>query len=82
GLSGCSCNGWNFGVYGQLVGDRDGASIYGTIYPDELGRPMRKRFAGYFNGPTEICGDLNVTGAITHESFLYFLPDSTWFSGP
>lgn len=55
--------GWNYGVFGKIGGQSYGAALYGTINNDN-GSYIPGRYAGYFNGPVYIGGQLTVTGAI------------------
>ncbi len=56
GEAGNVTNGYNYGVYGQLIGEQNGAAIFGTLDPYEACVPGR--YAGYF------VGDIKVTGSI------------------
>ena len=64
GTAGNATSGWNYGVFGRLQGTQNGAGVYGTISHDENGIDTQGRYAGYFNGPTKVAGDLRVTGSI------------------
>lgn len=64
GLASNATNGWNYGVFGRLEGSNNGTAIYGTTNAAENGIYIDGRYAGYFNGPTKIDGDLSVSGAI------------------
>lgn len=57
GEAGNATDGWNYGVYGQLLGSNEGAGVYGTLYDD---RDVGGRYAGYFYGNTKIIGTLYV----------------------
>lgn len=63
GLAGNATTGWNYGVYGKLLGKNRGAGVYGTTV-DDNGICLDNRYAGYFNGLVGINGNLNVDGAI------------------
>lgn len=65
GKAGYATSGWNYGVYGQIVGAHNGAGIYGTSNISENGTYVDGRYAGYFNGNTKVVGNLNVTGTVT-----------------
>lgn len=65
GLAGNATNGWNYGVFGQLNGTNNGAGVYGTATNGENGTSVDGRYAGYFNGPTKVNGNLTVTGSIS-----------------
>lgn len=64
GTAGNATTGWNYGVFGRLNGTQNGAGVYGTITHDENGVNTQGRYAGYFNGPTKVVGNLQVTGSI------------------
>lgn len=65
GKAGYATSGWNYGVYGQIVGAHNGAGIYGTSNISENGTYIDGRYAGYFNGNTKVVGNLNVTGTVS-----------------
>ena len=56
GEAGNATTGYNYGVYGQLNGSKNGAAIFGTLDPYDAHVPGR--YAGYF------AGDVKVTGSI------------------
>ena len=67
GVIGCAGNattGWNYGIFGRLLGSCDGAAVYGTTSVEENGIQLSQRYAGYFNGDVGISGDLTVNGSI------------------
>jgi hypothetical protein len=64
GTAGNATSGWNYGVFGRLQGTQNGAGVYGTVTHNENGINTQGRYAGYFNGPTKVVGDLHVTGSI------------------
>lgn len=55
GGAGNYTSGWNYGVYGKLYGDNNGAGIYGTVYPDIY---IPGKYAGYFYGNVKVTGSL------------------------
>lgn len=57
-------SGWNYGVFGRIMGAHNGASIYGTTDTSENGTYIDGRYAGYFNGNTKVVGNITVTGSI------------------
>ena len=57
GEAGNTTSGYNYGVYGYLYGEQNGAAIYGTLNNDN-GMNVGGRYAGYF------AGDVKVTGSI------------------
>lgn len=56
GEAGKATSGYNYGIYGQLDGELNGAAIFGTLDPYDTYVPGR--YAGYF------AGDVKVTGTI------------------
>ena len=64
GTAGNATSGWNYGVFGRIVGKGNGAAVYGTIYEKENGRKLKDRYAGYFNGKVSVRGNLTVRGII------------------
>ena len=64
GSAGFATSGWNYGVYGRLMGTSYGAGVYGTSSNSENGTYVDGRYAGYFNGNTKVKGNLTVTGSI------------------
>ena len=64
GTAGNATSGWNYGVFGRIVGKNDGAAVYGTTNERENGRKLKDRYAGYFNGKVSVRGDLTVRGFI------------------
>lgn len=66
GVAGFGSTGWNFGILGLLHNDnRYGAAVYGGLGSSDYGQYMDKRYAGFFNGPVKVNGDLTVTGNIS-----------------
>jgi hypothetical protein len=61
GRAGNATPGWNYGVYGELIGSNKGAAIYGTI-PGRGDTYIDSVYAGYFNGTVYIEDYLNVSG--------------------
>lgn len=64
GTAGNATSGWNYGVFGRIVGNNNGAAVYGTTNGKENGRELKDRYAGYFNGKVSVRGDLTVRGFI------------------
>lgn len=63
--AGYATNGYNYAVFGDLMGTRNGAAIYGSTVHDDVGSSIiDNRYAGYFRGKTKVVGDLEVTGTI------------------
>lgn len=57
-------NGYNYGVFGTLLGSRDGAAVYGTVNADN-GVATGGRYAGYFNGDLKVTGTLYTSSLTT-----------------
>lgn len=70
GIAGNCTNGYNFGVFGQLLGSKSGASVFGTIGtfttpPSDL-TVANAQYAGYFVGNVKITGSIwAASGTIT-----------------
>ena len=64
GSAGFATSGWNYGVFGRIMGTSYGAGVYGTSSNSENGTYVDGRYAGYFNGNTKVKGNLTVTGSI------------------
>lgn len=60
GYAGNATAGFNYGIYGELVGTRDGAAVYGTLDGDTYN--VDGQYAGFFEGDVHIEGDLTVDG--------------------
>lgn len=56
GITGNGYDGFNYGVYGYLLGDRDGAAVFGTTNGDV---DIPGNYAGYFSGNVYITGTLS-----------------------
>lgn len=64
GLAGYATNGYNYGIFGRIHGNNNGAAIYGTCDEVENGVYIDGKYAGYFNGNARVTGTLKVNGAI------------------
>ena len=64
GTAGNATSGWNYGVFGRLTGEQNGAAVYGSTGVNDNGRCLKNRYAGYFNGKVSVRGDLTVRGYI------------------
>jgi len=62
GSSGNATSGWNYAVYGELLGSNNGAAIYGTV-PGKGDISTNGIYAGYFRGDVKIENDLYVLGS-------------------
>ena len=56
GEAGNATNGYNYGVYGQLNGSKDGAAIVGAIGTSDT--RIFGRYAGYFAGNVKVTGSI------------------------
>jgi len=65
GTAGNYTNGWNYGVYGQILGSSNGAGIYGTQGGAML---INDKYAGFFNGNVNVTGVLSVNGVSVQTS--------------
>ena len=63
GNAGNATNGYNYGVYGRLTGNNNGAAIVGTLTYD-LGFLISGKYAGYFDGVTKVDGTLYATNVV------------------
>ena len=63
GVAGNATNGYNYGVFGSLMGSHNGAAIYGTVNGD-YGVNTNGKYAGFFYG------NIKVTGTISSPSYL------------
>ncbi len=59
-----TASGYNYGVFGRLLGTRNGAAIYGTTYGDN-GENTNGRYAGFFQGDVRVTGTLQVANLTT-----------------
>lgn len=64
GLAGYATSGWNYGIFGRIHGNNNGAAVYGTVTEAENGVYIDGKYAGYFNGNTRVTGKLTVNGSI------------------
>ena len=64
GTAGGATSGWNYGVFGRLCGQGNGAAICGTTENLDNGIELKDRYAGYFHGKVSVRGDLTVRGFI------------------
>lgn len=63
--AGYATSGYNYAVFGDLMGTRNGAAIYGSTVHNDVGSSIiDNRYAGYFRGKTKVVGDLEVTGTV------------------
>ena len=63
GIGGNGKDGYNYGVFGSIQGERNGAAIFGSIDQTEPWPAIDDQYAGYFLGDVKIeDGDLDVDG--------------------
>lgn len=65
GYAGNSTSGWNYGVCGSLLGNQNGAGIYGTSVSENKGVDVGGRYAGYFYGPVKVTSTLTANEIVT-----------------
>ena len=63
GVGGFATSGYNYGVVGTIVGDYNGAGIYGAS--NDITGVVIGKYAGYFSGDTYVSGNLTATNVIT-----------------
>lgn len=59
--AGNSTTGWNYGVFGTLLGQNYGTGIYGSSISGDAGTYIPGRYAGYFNGNVAVTGSLRAS---------------------
>src|SRR5574344_337818 len=64
GLAGNTTSGYNYGVLGGLYGSQNGAGIFGTL-GNTTGVIISGRYAGYFDGPAYVDGNLTAKALLT-----------------
>ena len=64
GIAGRATEGYNYGVFGGLVGDHNGAGVFGTIL-NHTGVYVPGKYAGYFDGATYVSGKLTAKEVYT-----------------
>lgn len=57
-IAGNSTPGWNYGVFGTLLGNNDGAGVFGSSLSWDNGIDTYDRYAGYFHGSVNITNTL------------------------
>ena len=62
GQSGNATSGWNYAVYGELLGSNNGAAIFGTV-PGKGDVNTLGMYAGYFRGDVKMENNLYVLGS-------------------
>ncbi|MCR5819399.1 MAG: T9SS type A sorting domain-containing protein [Bacteroidaceae bacterium] len=64
GRAGNATPGYNYGVFGQLLSTTYGAAIFGTTSETTFGDNLSKKYAGYFDGPVKVTGELEASGGL------------------
>lgn len=64
GNAGYSSSGYNYGVFGNLLGNSYGAAVYGSTTSHEAGTYVDGRYAGYFRGDVKVTGSVRVLGTL------------------
>jgi hypothetical protein len=59
GIAGNYRSGYNYGVYGRILGSNNGAGVFGTVNGDKI---INGKYAGFFNGNVDVTGVLSVNG--------------------
>lgn len=65
GAAGGSTNGYNYGLYGMLIGSQNGAAVVGSLDNTNMGFNISGRYAGYFQGATYVDGNLTASAVVT-----------------
>ena len=69
GLGGNATPGWNYGVFGTLHGNNNGAGVFGSSESWDGGVNTAGRFAGYFNGKVKVVGEMMASSYTTTSDF-------------
>lgn len=81
GIAGHAQGGYNYGVYGELRGNNNGAAIYGTTNNFTNGLQVNGYYAGYFDGDAKVTYSLEVEGGIYDALLLSSAPSPLGSSG-
>ncbi len=73
GLAGNGYAGYNYGVFGYLYGDRNGAAVFGCTNGAEVS--IDDKYAGYFTDHVKITGNLYVDGSFNNPSDINLKKD-------
>jgi len=72
-----STSGENFGVYGTIGPNGQGAGVYGSTYYEVGEFGLLSRYAGFFHGDVRVTGNLVIDGDLLYSSsHLYSVGDS------
>lgn len=72
GVAGNATSGYNFGVFGMIWGENDGAAVYGTTDATDWGAYIGKgKYAGFFRGNVASTGTVTATSFITPSDVAY-----------
>ena len=64
GAAGNCTSGYNYGIYGTLLGTANGAGVYGAVN-QPYGTNVTGQYAGYFQGDVRITGTATITNVNT-----------------
>jgi hypothetical protein len=68
-VAGNSTPGWNYGVFGTLLGSNNGAGIFGSSDTWDGGVNTGDRFAGYFRGKVKVTNTIEATDYLTSSDY-------------
>lgn len=60
-LAGNSSTGWNYGVFGTLYGNNNGAGVFGSSESWDGGISTGDRYAGFFHGKVKVTNSIEAT---------------------
>ena len=69
GLAGNSTSGWNFGVFGTLYGNNNGAGVFGSSENYDVGINTQGKFAGFFHGDVKSTNNIYASNFLTTSDF-------------
>ena len=69
GIAGNSTSGWNYGVYGTLVGNNNGAGVFGSSVNLDGGIDTQGRYAGFFRGNVRSTDIISATSFTTSSDY-------------
>lgn len=68
-IAGNSSSGWNYGVFGTLCGNNNGAGIFGSSVSWDGGLNTLDRYAGYFHGKVKVTDAVYATAFNTTSDY-------------
>ena len=69
GIAGNATTGWNYGLFGTLAGNNNGAGVYGSSESWDGGVNVGNRYAGYFHGIVEVTNDIYASAFNVNSDF-------------